>query len=375
MSKIEEFTDQIDHVIQDVKRCMSQINIGDLVLKVPIIQGGMGIGVSLSGLAAAVANEGGVGTISAVAPGFRESDFYTNTFEANIRGLKQEIQKFREKTKGILAVNIMVALTNFAELVQTAIMEKVDMIIAGAGLPLNLPEFKDENSNTKLVPIVSSDRALNLLIRKWKKSYNYLPDAVVLESPYSGGHQGVKMEEIGNEAFDLDQQVPKVVELLNNCEKEYGKKIPLFVAGGVQTGADIRRYVEMGASGAQIGTRFITTHECDATDEFKEQYLNTKSKEDIIVIKSPVGLPLRVLKTPFIEKVLRGERKPKNCYYKCLHTCNYQEVSFCIANALINAQKGHVNEGICCSGINSYKNNEIVSVHDLIEQIKKEYSA
>ncbi len=375
MNTIESIANHIDEVIHDVKNCMKQINIGELVMKIPIIQGGMGIGVSLSGLASAVANEGGVGTISAVAPGFREEDFYTNTYEANIRGLIKEIRKAREKTKGILAVNIMVALTNFADLVQTAIKEKVDMIIAGAGLPLNLPEFRDPDSKTKLVPIISSDRALDILVKKWYKAYKYLPDAVILESPYSGGHQGVKMDDIGKEEYNLDQQLPKVLNVLENCEKQYGKKIPVFVAGGVQTGADIRRYIEMGASGAQIGTRFITTHECDATPEFKAEYIKAQSPEDIIVIKSPVGLPLRVLKTPFIDKVVKGERKPKSCYYKCLHTCQYTEVSFCIANALINAQKGNAKEGICCSGVNGYKNNEIVSVHELIETIKQEYEA
>lgn len=364
----------IAQYIDDVKNTMRQINIGELILPVPIIQGGMGIGVSLSSLAGAVGNEGGVGTISAVAPGFREPDFYKNNRESNVRGLAKEIQKAREISKGVLAVNVMVALTNFADMVQTAIKEKVDMIISGAGLPLNLPEFRDASSKTKLVPIVSTDRALDLIIRKWFKSYQYVPDAVVLESPYSGGHQGVKLNEIGNSEFDLEQQLPKVLTVIENYEKLYGKKIPLFVAGGVQTGADIRKFVEMGASGAQIGTRFITTNECDASQEFKEQYLRAQKPEDITVIQSPVGLPLRVLKTKFIEKVLKGEKKPISCYFKCLHTCRFKEVSFCIAQALINAQQGKVDEGICCSGVNGYLNNEIVSVKELFNRFKQEYA-
>jgi nitronate monooxygenase len=361
--------------LQDVINSMKKINIGELKIKIPIIQGGMGIGVSLSGLASAVANEGGVGTISAVAPGFREPDFLTNFREANMRALANEIRKARELTKGILAVNIMVALTNFADMVHTAIKEKIDIIIAGAGLALNLPEYRPENCKTKLVPIVSTDRALNIIIRKWFKSYNCLPDAVVLESPYSGGHQGVKMDEVGAHEFDLEQQLPKVLAVVNECERLYNKKIPVFVAGGVQTGADIRKFVEMGAAGAQIGTRFITTNECDASMEFKQQYLNAKSPEDIVVIHSPVGLPLRVLKTKFVKSIIAGENKPISCYYKCLHTCDYKSVSFCIAKALINAQSGHIDEGVCCSGVNGYKNNAIVSVHEVFEQIQEEYRA
>ena len=357
----------------DVLSSMKKISIGELKINIPIIQGGMGIGVSLSGLASAVANEGGVGTISAVAPGFREPDFLTNFREANMRALTNEIRKARELTKGVLAVNIMVALTNFADMVQTAIKEKIDIIIAGAGLALNLPEYRPATSLTKLVPIVSTDRALNIIIRKWFKNYNCLPDAVVLESPYSGGHQGVKMDEVGDSEFDLEQQLPKVLAVVNECERLYNKKIPVFVAGGVQTGEDIRKFVEMGASGAQIGTRFITTDECDASPEFKKQYLNAKSPDDIVVIHSPVGLPLRVLKTKFVKSIIAGDKKPISCYYKCLHTCDYKSVSFCIAQALINAQSGHIDEGVCCSGVNGYKNNEIVSVHKVFEQLEAEY--
>jgi NAD(P)H-dependent flavin oxidoreductase YrpB (nitropropane dioxygenase family) len=315
-----------------------------------------------------------VGTISAVAPGFREPDFLTNFREANMRALRNEIRKARELSKGVLAVNIMVALTNFADMVHTAIKEKIDIIISGAGLALNLPEYRPAGSKTKLVPIVSTDRALNVIIRKWLKGYECLPDAVVLESSYSGGHQGIKMEDVGKEEFNLDQQLPKVLALLEGYEKEYNQKIPVFVAGGVQTGADIRKYIQMGAAGAQIGTRFITTNECDAAQEFKEEYLKAKSPDDIVVIQSPVGLPLRVLKTKFVKEIMAGEKKPIACYFKCLHTCDYHKASFCIARALVNAQSGLVDEGVCCSGVNGYLNNEITSVHELIEKIKQEYS-
>jgi NAD(P)H-dependent flavin oxidoreductase YrpB (nitropropane dioxygenase family) len=168
--------------------------------------------------------------------------------------------------------------------------------------------------------------------------------------------------------------LPKVLSLLAGYEKQYNQKIPVFVAGGVQTGADIRKYVELGAAGAQIGTRFITTHECDATQEFKNEYLKVSSPEDIVVIQSPVGLPLRVLKTKFVKEIMDGEKKPIACYYKCLHTCDYHKVQFCIAQALINAQSGLIDEGVCCSGVNGYLNNEIISVHELMQKIEQEYS-
>ncbi len=359
---------------EDNKNTMKSINIGDTVLNTPIIQGGMGVGVSLSKLATAVANEGGCGTISAVAPGFKEPDFFTNFREANIRALTSEIRKVREKSKGVLAINIMVALTNFNDMVTTAIKENIDIIIAGAGLPLNLPDYRPAGSKTKLVPIVSSDKALSIIIRKWFRTYNCIPDAVVLESPFSGGHQGIKMDDINKADFTLDNQLPKVLSLLEEWEKQTGKKVPVFVAGGVQTGADIKKYVDMGAAGAQIGTRFITTFECDASQEFKNEYIKAKDENRVVVIQSPLGLPLRVLKTKFVESIMNGERKPVNCHYHCLHTCNYKEVNFCIANALLSAQLGHIDEGVCCSGVNGYKNNEVISVAELFKQFREEYA-
>ncbi|NPV01742.1 MAG: nitronate monooxygenase [Brevinematales bacterium] len=353
---------------------MKTLKIGDIEVRLPIIQGGMGIGVSLSGLAGAVANEGGIGTISAVMPGFREPDIYKNYLEANIRGLRKEIQRAKTLTKGILAVNIMVALTNYEDMVRTAIEEGADIIISGAGLPLGLPKYLNGSSRTKLIPIISTERSADLIIRKWQKSYNYIPDALILESPFSGGHQGVKADEINQDTFTLDQQLPKVLSVVDKYRQMYGKPIPVIVAGGIYTGADIKKYMDMGASGAQLGSRFITTDECDADIEFKNQYLNCNNKNDIIVIKSPVGLPLRIIKNKFITEVLKGKRKPKACPYKCLHTCDYKEVSFCISMALMNAQRGNINEGILCSGTNGYRNDEIIPVSELISRIKSEYN-
>jgi len=352
---------------------MKHLVIGDKITNIPVIQGGMGVGVSFSGLASAVANAGGIGTISAVIPGFRNPDLYKNYREANINALRNEIQIAKSKTSGLLAVNIMVALTNYQDMVETAIEENVDFIISGAGLPLSLPQYRKADSNTKLIPIISTSRAADILIKKWLKNYDYLPDALVLESPFSGGHQGVKYNDINKDEFSLETQLLKVLDVVTEFENSYGKRIPVVVAGGVYTGADIKYYMDKGASGAQLGTRFITTHECDADIKFKNEYLKCQSKDDIIVIESPVGLPLRVIKNQFIESVKNGEKKPVSCPYKCLHNCNWKSVSFCIAKALMNAHHGNLEEGILCSSINGNKNNEIISVAQLFENIKEEY--
>lgn len=352
---------------------MKPLIIGDIEAKLPIIQGGMGIGVSLSSLASSVANVGGIGTISAVIPGFREKDLLRNYRQANIRGLRNEIRKAKSLTKGLLAVNIMVALTNYVDMVKTAIEEKVDFIISGAGLPLGLPQFIDSSTKTKLIPIVSTERAADLIIRKWHRTYNYIPDAIILESPLSGGHQGVKENEISLDNYKLDNQLSKVLLVVEKYQQLYGKTIPVIVAGGIFSGLEIKKYIERGASGAQLGTRFIATEECDADIKFKQKYIDCNSEDEIVVTKSPVGFPLRIIKNAFFDKIINGERKPKTCLYKCLRTCNHKEVPFCIAVALMNAQKGNVDEGILCSGASGHKINKLLSVKELINTIINEY--
>ncbi len=350
---------------------MNKLRIGNLIARIPIIQGGMGIGISLSGLASAVANEGGVGVISAVVPGFREKDLKTNFKEANIRALRNEIQIARSKSSGVIGINVMVALTNYEDMVRTAIEEKIDIIISGAGLPLNLPSFLPKTSKTKLVPIVSTHRAAEILFKKWLQNYDFIPDAIILESPFSGGHQGVKYDDISQAEFDIETQLPKILDVIDKNKKH--KKIPLIVGGGVYTGSDIKKYMDMGASGVQMGTRFISTIECDADQKYKEAFINCNSKDDIIVIKSPVGLPLRLFKNEFVNHALLGNKKPKKCIYKCLHVCNFKKVDFCILEGLSNAQQGFLSDGIICSGINGYRNEEIISVKELFRNIKKEY--
>ncbi len=350
------------------------LKIGDLEIKLPIIQGGMGIGVSMSGLASAVANEGGVGVISAAGIGMFEPDYAKKYLEANLRRLKGEIQKAREKTNGVLGVNIMVALSDFADLVKTSIAEGIDIIFSGAGLPLNLPEFRTPDSKTKLVPIISSGRAAKLLCNKWKNNYDYIPDAFVIEGPKAGGHLGFKYEQLEDPNFQLENLLVEVKENIKDFEEEHNREIPIIVAGGVYSGADIKDMIDRGASGVQMGTRFVTTHECDASEKFKQTFVDA-NEDDLTIIKSPVGMPGRAIKGTFIDKVNRGEKKPIKCPYKFLRTCNVEKTPYCIVAALVSAMKGNLNGGFAFAGTNAYKTKAIISVKETFQNILAEYNA
>ena len=275
------------------------MTIGNLVAKIPVIQGGMGVGISLSGLASAVANEGGIGVIAAAMIGMNEPDIYSDSENANLRALRREIRKAREATKGILGVNIMVVLSNFADMVRVSVEEGIDVIFSGAGMPMDLPKYLKEQSKTKLAPIVSSARAAKLLCMKWLSRFNYLPDAFVVEGPMAGGHLGFSAAEIDNPDFALERLIPQVLEAVKSFEEKAGKKIPVIAAGGVYTGEDICKFLQMGAAGVQMGTRFVATHECDAHIKFKETYVRAR-EDDLIVIQSPVGLPGRAVRNAFI---------------------------------------------------------------------------
>jgi nitronate monooxygenase len=351
---------------------MEQLVVGDKVAKTPIVQGGMGIGISLANLAAAVANEGGIGVISAAGVGMFEwktDDFNYN----NIEGLRQEIRKAKSMTNGLLGVNIMVALSNFEDLAKVCIDEKIDFIFAGAGLPLNLPEYLNGSTHTKLVPIISSGRGAKIITQKWLRKYNYLPDAFVLEGPKAGGHLGFKYEQLEDEEYSLENLLPSVISALEPFEKEHNKKIPIIVGGGIYNGSDIHYFLKNGASAVQMATRFVTTNECDASDGFKQSYIDAK-KEDIVFIKSPVGLPGRAINNPYLEDVEKGLKHPFTCPYDCIITCKKEEAPYCITLALLNAKKGKMRNGFAFAGSNAYKATDIVSVHDLIETLKLEYS-
>jgi nitronate monooxygenase len=351
---------------------MKSFNIGDLKINIPVIQGGMGIGISLSGLAAAVANQGGVGVISAVGIGMFEKDYARDFINANIRALKREIKLAREKSNGIIGVNIMVALTNFSDLVKTSIAEKADIIFSGAGLPLNLPSFLGKGDKTKLVPIVSSGRAAGLICKKWKEGYDYLPDAVVVEGPKAGGHLGFKRDQIDNPDFALEKLVPEVVSEVKYFEEKYNTTIPVIAAGGIYSGSDIKNIMDLGAAGVQLGTRFVTTHECDASPEFKQTYIDSV-ESDMEIIQSPVGMPGRAIRNQFIEKINRGEKRPVKCPYKCLKTCDIEKTPYCIFAALMNAMKGNFFNGYAFAGSNAWKTSKIISVKETFESLIQEF--
>lgn len=352
---------------------MRSFFIGNYEIKLPIIQGGMGVGVSLSGLASAVANEGGVGVISCAGLGLLYKQTPGDYLKNCIWGLKEEVRKARAKTaqtKGVIGVNIMVALSNFADMVRTSISEKVDVIFAGAGLPLDLPSYLQKDSVTKLVPIVSSQRAAKLICEKWRANYNYLPDAIVVEGPKAGGHLGFKPDQINDEHFSLETIIPEVVEVVRSYASE--KTIPVIAAGGIMTGDDIRRFMELGASGVQMGSIFVPTEECDASDTFKNTYVNSRS-EDVEIIESPVGMPGRALKGEFLARVKKGLERPKGCACHCIKTCDYKKSPYCIIKALYNAARGNMKKGYAFAGANAYMTDKIRSVKEVVSNLKEEF--
>ncbi len=341
--------------------------IGELKAEIPIIQGGMGIGVSGYKLASAVANEGGIGVISGIQIGYRELDFETNTKNANIRALKKEIKKARELSpNGILGVNLMVAINNYDEMVNACVEEKIDIIISGAGLPLSLPKLV-ENSNVKIAPIVSSGKAASIILKQWTKKHSRIPDLVVVEGPEAGGHLGFHIEQLEEKKTSLEKIVTEVIEALKPFEEESGKSIPVIAAGGIYTGEDIAKFLKLGASGVQMGTRFVATEECDADIKYKQAYVDSK-EDDIKIIQSPVGLPGRAIRNKLIKQVEKERINPTRCY-NCLKKCNPKDTPYCISKALIEAVKGNIEDGLIFTGSSAYRIDRITTVKELINEL------
>lgn len=353
---------------------MDPLKLGNLYVPVPIIQGGMGIGISLSGLASAVANMGGIGVISTVGIGLTESGANLRNYKTrNIDFLRDEIRKARALTNGVLGVNIMSVLTNFSDMVRTSIEEGIDIIFSGAGLPLDLPAYLKNGAVTKLVPIVSSKRAAAIICNKWKKNYDYLPDAIVVEGPKAGGHLGYKAEKLKDKSNELPNIIADVVELTSEMKEKHNKIIPIIAAGGIFNGKDIYHIMAKGADAVQLGTRFVATKECDASEAFKNAYLKAK-KEDIQIIKSPVGMPGRSIQNEFLLEAENGERKPTNCAYHCIKSCNHQSTSFCISKALTAAFKGNLNDGFVFAGANAWRIKKISSVKEVFMELISDYN-
>ena len=353
-----------------------KLRIGDLEARIPIIQGGMSVGVSLSGLASAVANEGGIGIIGVSGIGMLEPDFAKNFREANKRALSQEIRKAKEATAGPIGVNFLVALTDYEELLLVAIEEKADLVCLGAGLPLMNPKTaavdRLREGSTKVVTIVSSARAAKIIFTQWAKKYHHVPDAVVVEGPLAGGHLGFKKEQIEDPDYALEKLLPEVIAAIRPFEGPFGKSIPVIAAGGIYTGADIHKFMQLGASGVQMATRFAATWECDASPKFKEAYVKCR-KEDIVIINSPVGLPGRAIRNKYLDEVSAGIKKPIKCPWRCLKTCDFTRAPYCIALALTNAKKGDLVEGFAFVGANAYRIDKIISVKELMESLVEEY--
>jgi len=350
---------------------LSPLMIGDLEIKVPIVQGGMGVKVSMASLAAAVANCGGAGTIASVGLAYGIDETGRGLVEASNEALQQEIRKARELTKGVVGVNIMVALSNYEELVRTATAEKIDFIVSGAGLPLSLPEFT-KGTTVKLIPIVSSVRAAELILKTWKRRYDRSPDAIVIEGPMAGGHLGFRLEDLkSNKAPSLENLVTDIMKVVKKYEVESGKDIPLIAAGGIFNGKDIARFLKLGVKGVQMATRFVATFECSVPDEFKNLYIAAEEK-DVVIIDSPVGLPGRTIMTKFVDKVINGARVPFKCSYRCLRSCDPNTVPYCIARALCDATKGDLDNSVIFAGSNVSKVKNIVSVKELMDEVTAE---
>ena len=358
---------------QKFKRNMKELQIGNLKVKLPIIQGGMGVCVSLSGLASAVANEGGIGIISAVGIGMTEPNYRKNFKKANKIAFRKEIRKARAKTNGIIGANIMMAVTDYEDLLKVAFEEKIDVVIVGAGLPLKKPIYLLENTSTKFIPKVSSARAAKLIFRRWSEQYNRVPDAVVVEGPMAGGHLGFKKKDGFIPKILLSSIVKETVNEIDFFEQKYGIEIPVIAGGGIYTGKDMFDIMNVGAKAVKMGTRFVTTNECDVSEKFKQNYISC-SPQDITIIDSPVGLPGRVITNDFVKEIQLGKQKPINCSWKCLKTCDYKKSQFCIAEALFNAAKGDFTHGFSFAGTKAYLAEKIISVKETFNQIKNEYS-
>lgn len=353
--------------------------IGSKNLPLPIIQGGMGVGVSLDNLAGAVAACGGMGTISAAFPGLHEPDYETDPKGASLRALDKQVRRAKEIAHGagLIAVNVMVATSTYADCVRAALRAGADAIVCGAGLPMDLPVIaaKEQNDNALLAPIVSSGRAAALICRLWSRHHR-LPDFLVLEGPLAGGHLGFSEEEAQEaqmrRGVSLSALLDEVLTAIAPFKEKAGRDIPVFVAGGVKSGAEMAKYMKRGAAGAQFATRFITTAECDASEGYKRAILNA-DEQDITIVNSPVGMPGRALRSPLIRRVEQGLQPGIEKCIRCLVPCRPDRAPYCISRALIAAVRGDWENGLFFCGANAGDKKEITTVRSEMEQIMNEW--
>lgn len=370
--------------------------IGDLKIEKPVIQGGMGVGISLHRLAGAVAKAGGMGLISTAQIGFREPDFKTNFVEANLRAIRNEFKKAREiAPEGAIGFNIMVATKHYDMWVKEAVKAGADAIISGAGLPVSLPEYAEAAyeemkamgkkflRRTKLAPIVSTAKAAMVICKMWDRKYHRVPDFVVVEGPLAGGHLGFTKEQLaqyGADSTDVeasydqaayDEEVKAIMKVVKGYEDKYETHIPVVTAGGIYTHEDVKHQFELGAEGVQVATRFVTTRECDAPDAYKQTYIEA-SKEDIVITQSPVGMPGRAILNPFLKKIKEGERPAIKSCFQCLEHCDIRTIPYCITMALVKAAEGDTEHALLFCGSNAYRAGKIDTVKHVMDDLMGE---
>lgn len=348
---------------------ISPLIIGNKTAEIPVVQGGMGVGISLHRLAGAVAREGGVGIISAAQIGFCEPDFVKNPKQANIRAIGKELQLAREiAPDGVIGFNIMVAMRYYEDYVREAAKQGADIIISGAGLPTDLPAYT-AGTDTKIAPIVSTEKSAHVILKYWDKKYKRTADMVVIEGPKAGGHLGFQteqLEQFGGAAYD--EEIRKIMQVVRQYAEKYQCTIPVILAGGIYDASGVAHALELGADGVQVASRFVTTEECDADIRYKEAYLHA-GKEDIVIVKSPVGMPGRAIANPFMAKVAeKGRIAPKTCR-QCLAKCSPDEIPYCITEALINAARGNVDEALLFCGSEAYRAERIETVKEVIKSL------
>lgn len=352
------------------------LKMGDMEARLPIIQGGMGVGISLGRLAGAVAKEGGIGVISAAQIGYREPDFDRNTKEANLRAIRTEYAKARAMApEGIIGFNIMVAMRDYELYVRAAIEAGADMIVSGAGLPTSLPKIA-EGTQVKLAPIVSTAKSARVILRYWDKKYKRMPDLLIIEGPQAGGHLGFTQEQLTEylpgrpEQYPAvyDTEVREILSVVKSYEELYQQRIPTALAGGIKDRAHAAHAFSLGVDAVQVASRFVTTEECDADIRYKQAYVEA-AREDIAIVKSPVGMPGRAIMNSFMEKVMAGERIPHSSCRRCLQTCDPASTPYCITEALIHAARGEVEEGLLFCGAHAYEADRIETVREVIDSL------
>lgn len=348
---------------------MNSLQIGRLILKKPVFQGGMGIGVSLGGLAGAVAKAGGAGTISAAQIGFREPDFDEHPLQANLRAMEKELKRARAiAPDGVIGFNIMVAMRHYEAYVRCAVQLGADFIVSGAGLPVDLPGLVGD-APVCIAPVVSTQKSARVILRYWEKKHHRVPDFLVIEGPLAGGHLGFTRQQLAEYSkVAYEEEIRRILETCREYEERFQKKIPVVLAGGISTARAVRRAFELGADAVQSATRFVTTRECDAADEFKQAYIRAE-QEDVILVKSPVGLPGRAIRNHFTDTVMSGQRMaPVRCR-GCLKDCRPDQIPYCITEALIRSVKGDAENGLVFCGADAYLADHLESVEEVMDSL------